>query len=235
MSTPDGAVTSAPSGLPGDDAGESAETRPFSQRLREATRAEHSGAESTGFITALMGGELEEIDYWRLLGQYLPLYEALEEATARAAADSPLVASFHDERLARAGAIRNDLRTRFATESPEVSGVVLTEPLEITRDYAERIRRAPEAALLAHHYLRYLGDLSGGQAIGALVARHYGIPREQLTMWDFSEIDAPKRVKDAYRARIDTITDPAAQEQYLGEAAEGYRLAGALFAALDRR
>jgi heme oxygenase len=210
-------------------------TAPFAQRLREATRAEHSDAESKGFITALMGGELGEVDYWRLLGQYLPLYDALEEAFAAAAARSELAAAFHDPRLARADAIRADLAARFDSADPVVDGVRLTAPLPATRAYAERIRGASVPALLAHHYLRYLGDLSGGQAIGALVARHYAVPREQLTMWDFSEIDAPKRVKDAYRARLDGITDPAVQEEFLAEAREGYRLAGALFAGLDPR
>ncbi|WP_152351685.1 biliverdin-producing heme oxygenase [Brachybacterium subflavum] len=208
---------------------------PFAQRLREATRAEHSDAESKGFITALMGGELGELDYWRLLGQYLPLYIALEEAIGEAAGRSELAASFHDERLARADAIRADLTARFGTVDPVVDGVRLAAPLAATLSYAERIRSASVPALLAHHYLRYLGDLSGGQAIGALVARHYAVPREQLTMWDFSEIDAPKRVKDAYRARLDAITDPAVQEEFLAEAREGYRLAGALFAGLDPR
>jgi heme oxygenase len=210
-------------------------TAPFSQRLREATRAEHSDAESKGFITALMGGELGELDYWRLLGQYLPLYDALEETFAAAAARSELAAAFHDPRLARADAIRADLAARFDSADPVVDGVRLTAPLPATRAYAERIRGASVPALLPHHYLRYLGDLSGGQAIGALVARHYAVPREQLTMWDFSEIDAPKRVKDAYRARLDGITDPAVQEEFLAEAREGYRLAGALFAGLDPR
>src|SRR5699024_12867952 len=77
-------------------------------------------------------------------------------------------------------------------------------------------------------------DLSGGQAIGALVARHYQVPREQLTMWDFSDIDAPKRVKDAYRAHLDEITDPAVREEFLAQTKLGYELAGELFTALER-
>ncbi|MGP9537660.1 biliverdin-producing heme oxygenase [Brachybacterium sp. AOP43-C2-M15] len=200
----------------------------FSALLREATRTEHSEAESRGFITRLMGGELTEEDYWRLLAQYLPVYEALEQAIEAAAASDALAASFHDPRLARAAAIRHDLAARFG-EGPEIDA-----PLPITERYARRIREATVPQLLAHHYLRYLGDLSGGQAIGALVARHYQVPREQLTMWDFSGIDAPKRVKDGYREQLDGITDPAVREEFLAETKLGYELAGELFAALDR-
>lgn len=207
---------------------------PFSQRLREETREEHSSAEGKGFISALMAGRLAELDYWRLLGQYLPLYEALEESIARAAAADDLAASFHDPRLARSSAIRSDLRSRFGSEEPVAEGIVITAPLPATARYAERIRSAFVPGLLAHHHLRYLGDLSGGQAIGALVARHYAVPREQLTMWDFSEIDAPKRVKDDYRERLDAISDPSVQEELLAEARIGYALAGELFGALDR-
>ncbi len=48
--------------------------------------------------------------------------------------------------------------------------------------------------LPARHCLRCLGDLSGGQAIGALVARHCRVPRGQLAMWDVSDIDRPEHV-----------------------------------------
>lgn len=201
---------------------------PFSAELREATREEHTAAESRGFITRLMGGELTEADYWRLLAQYLPLYEALEIAIEEAAAGDELAARFHDPRLARSAAIREDFAARFGDDFE------IDPPQPITARYARRIREASVPQLLAHHYLRYLGDLSGGQAIGALVARHYGVPREQLTMWDFSEIDAPKRVKDAYRAHLDEITDPAVREEFLDETKVGYELAGELFSALDR-
>lgn len=199
----------------------------FSTLLREATREEHSDAENKGFITRLMGGELLEEDYWRLLSQYLPVYVALEEAISAAAEHDALAAAFHDPRFARAAAIREDFARRFG----EHDGI--DAPLPVTQRYAVRIREASVPQLLAHHYLRYLGDLSGGQAIGALVARHYGVPREQLTMWDFSDIDAPKRVKDAYRAQLDEIVDPRVREDYLDEAKLGYQLAGGMFRALD--
>lgn len=202
--------------------------RPFSEVLREATREEHTAAETRGFITRLMGGELEERDYWRLLAQYLPVYQALEEAIAATAAQDELAAAFHDPRLARVAAIRADLAARFGQDAP------IDPPLPITEQYARRIRETSVPQLLAHHYLRYLGDLSGGQAIGALVARHYRVPAEQLTMWDFSDIDKPKRVKDEYRARLDGITDPRVREEFLAETKRGYELAGELFAALDR-
>ena len=59
--------------------------------------------------------------------------------------------------------------------------------------------------VIAHHYTRYLGDLSGGQAIGALMGRHYGIPASALTIWDFTELGKTKPYKDSYRLRLNDI------------------------------
>ncbi|MBV7411469.1 biliverdin-producing heme oxygenase [Dermabacteraceae bacterium TAE3-ERU27] len=196
----------------------------FSEIAREATRAEHEAAENETFIGQLMSGKRSEADYWRLLSQYLPIYAALDEAMDRATeSGGSIVERFHDPRFSRTAAIRAD----FAA-----SGAPIDPPLPVTERYARRILEAGPAALLAHHYLRYLGDLSGGQAIGALVARHYGVPKEQLAMWDFSDIESPKRIKDAYRIQLDSLTDPAQQEEFLAEARAGYLLAGELFSAL---
>ena len=88
---------------------------------------------------------------------------------------------------------------------------------------------------LAHHYLRYLGDLSGGQAIAALVARHYGIPAEALSMYRFTELPKPKIFKDSYRELLDNAPLTEEQRQALiDETVEGFRINASLFAQLGR-
>ena len=61
------------------------------------------------------------------------------------------------------------------------------------------------AYLLAHHYVRYLGDLSGGQVIARLVQRHYGVPDAGLHFYDFSLLGKAKVYKDAYRHQLDAV------------------------------
>ena len=51
---------------------------------------------------------------------------------------------------------------------------------------------------LAHHYARYLGDLSGGQAVAVLMARHYGATPEQLCFYDFAELGSVVDAKREY-------------------------------------
>ena len=89
---------------------------------------------------------------------------------------------------------------------------------------------------MAHHYTRYLGDLSGGQAIGRVLARAYELEQpEGVRFYDFEDIPKPKPYKDAYRARLDALPlgedDKAA---VLAEVKVAFDLNGALFAELSR-
>jgi heme oxygenase (biliverdin-producing, ferredoxin) len=207
----------------------------FSARLRHATQAEHARAESAEFISTLMEGTRSARDYALLLSQYRFIYSALEEECralrGRPEAEEPL-ADLLDPALERLPSIEADL----AGLVPAVGLDAVPGALPATREYAARIRAAAAedpARLVAHHYLRYLGDLSGGLAIGKLVSRHYGIAPEHLSMWTFHGIDKPKVYKDGYRTRLDAYAvDDARADALVDEAASGFALNRALFAEL---
>ncbi|RBP68167.1 heme oxygenase [Brevibacterium sanguinis] len=194
----------------------------FSARLREATATIHSDVENRGFVVDLMDGRLDARAYALLLTQYEVIYAELERRAAEFGAH-PVFAPFADDRLDRHARIVHDLdRLRAGLDDPDPPVV------EATGRYAERLRglRSPEA-LLAHHYTRYLGDLSGGLAIGALMARHYGIEAEALTMWDFAEIGKTKPFKDAYRRRLDALAGTGGDEEaVIAEALVAFELNG---------
>lgn len=196
----------------------------FSLRLRETTMAPHRNAESETFIVDLMAGRLDTAAYVALLEQYSAIYDALE-SQVHARVSEPVIAAFHDEHLERASAVAQDLDALSGTgrHAPRV--------LDATRALAERIASGlPAERLLAHHYLRYLGDLSGGLAIARLVARHYDIPPEALNMYSFPGIPKPKLFKDEYRAKLDSATlSDEQQNDFIDEAALGYRLNQAVF------
>lgn len=56
---------------------------------------------------------------------------------------------------------------------------------------------------MAHHYTRYLGDLSGGQAIGRVLDRAFDLQGDGLSFYQFPMRAKP--YKDAYRARLDGL------------------------------
>ena len=151
---------------------------------------------------------------------------------ARASGGGDLLADLLDPQLERLPSIEADL----ASLVPAVGLDTAPGALPATREYAARIRAAAAedpARLVAHHYLRYLGDLSGGLAIGKLVSRHYGIAQEHLSMWNFHGIEKPKVYKDHYRAKLDAYAvDDARADALVDEAASGFVLNRALFAEL---
>lgn len=205
-----------------------AETAPLdvAALVKAASADDHRTAETRGFITALMGGELTLDHYTRYLAQFAWVYEALESRGARAG--DPEV---FDPALARLAAIEADLDALGASDWRE------THPaLPATAAYAAHLRAiaGDDVRYLAHHYTRYLGDLSGGQAIAALVARHYGATPEQLTFYAFDlGADGPVRYKRKYRQSMNALAlEPAEVDRLVAEVRESFRLNGSIFEAL---
>ncbi|MDN5805896.1 MAG: biliverdin-producing heme oxygenase [Brevibacterium sp.] len=214
---------------------------PFSAQLKASTATIHDEVEHTSFMVDLMEGRLDVRAYSLLLTQYALIYAALESKT-REFADSPLVAPFHNSALFRTNRIHSDLeklgasaarqRPNAAPQALGDSGSTVTASAETYADHLNRLTR-PEQ-LIAHHYTRYLGDLSGGQAIGALMGRHYSVPADALTMWDFTKVGKTKPYKDAYRSRLDEIGANGGDEQLvIDETLTAFALNGRLLAELS--
>lgn len=107
------------------------------------------------------------------------------------------------------------------------------EIVPATRAYADALENLGAESiefLLAHHYVRYMGDLSGGQIIQRLVQRHYGIADEGLNFYTFPEIEKPKPYKDGYRNLMDTTDFTREQKDtILAHAADSFELNRAVF------
>lgn len=200
---------------------------PLSAALQRHTAAAHERAENSGFVSRLLGGESGPDELVALLAQSLPVYEALENAVARHTAD-PRIAPILDSRLDRAKSLRADLGVH------RLAGRHVPGPLPATEDYMAELENSADdpASLVGHHYVRYLGDLSGGQIIARLVRRHYGL-EDGLTFYDF-DIPKPKTYKDGYRAALDALPlDERGRRAALDAAVRAFELNSAVFAGLD--
>ncbi|WP_062516776.1 heme oxygenase (biliverdin-producing) [Demequina gelatinilytica] len=196
-------------------------------RLREATAPQHRDTENRSFITRLMGGELDLHAYVRYLAQYTYVYRALE-AREPQPGDPGFLA---DQALRRVPSMEADLAELGAGDWEAV-----LPALPATQAYVDHLRALDATDVpryVAHHYTRYLGDLSGGQAIAALVARHYGATEAQLGFYRFEAIDSPVRYKRAYREQLDALVlDPRQEAALIAEAQAAFDFNGAIFDAL---
>jgi heme oxygenase len=77
---------------------------------------------------------------------------------------------------------------------------------------------------IAHHYTRYLGDLSGGQFIAGAVARVYKLtPPNGVRFYDFSSLGDLTEFKERYRALLDTAPwDDDERNRIVGEIGIAY-------------
>ncbi|WP_282944410.1 heme oxygenase (biliverdin-producing) [Cellulomonas endometrii] len=211
--------------------GDAAETppSPLSLLLREGTRAEHEAAEGAAFVDDLLTGRLTVAAYVDLALQLRTVYVALEEV-ADDVRRTPEGAGVVFDELRRAPAIAADLEHLVGP-----GWRAQAAPLPATAAYAERIRAGGSSVgrYVAHSYTRYLGDLSGGQVIGRMVQRHYGVADAGVGFYAFPQIPKPKPFKDLYRERVDALgLTTAEREAVVEEARAAFRHNRALFAAL---
>lgn len=146
--------------------------QPLSLALRDGTSTLHRRVERTPFMQSLLAGRLERERYVLLLRSLQALYAALEGALAQYGA-APAVAAVHDPRLARRDTIEQDLAT---LHGPGWAEDLPVQPAALAAaQHLLRLGATQPALLVAHAYVRYLGDLSGGQLLQRIVARSYGL------------------------------------------------------------
>jgi heme oxygenase len=199
----------------------------LSTAMREGSMAEHQQAEDSAFMSELLGGRVNEQGYADYLLRLRTVYEAMEE-TVRAHSSDPVVAAVADPALERLAAIDADL-------DHWLPGGPRTVDSPAAAAYRSRVEAAGAwgGLLAAHHYTRYLGDLSGGQAIGRILDRTFGLDGRGVSFYDFPEIPKPKIYKDGYRARLDALgLDEDAVARVVEEVKVAFRLNQALFAEL---
>ena len=176
---------------------------PFSQALREGTWSDHSDSEGAGFMEGIMRGTATREDYVALVVQHFYMYEALEAVAADLAQD-PAVQPFLNEALIRMPALERDLEFLVGADWREQIAAV-----PAAAAYAARIREVGAegwaAGFVAHHYTRYLGDLSGGQMIARRVAKQHEFADTGAEFYDFSALGDLAEFKTGYRAALDAL------------------------------
>lgn len=202
----------------------------LSAAMKKGSAVEHDRAEGSSFMSALLDGRMDADGYIAYLQRLRLVYDALE-STATTLSDDPIAAPFIDPALNRLATIDADLAHWAPAGAPEFSS-----PAAIA--YAERITDTATwgGAFVAHHYTRYLGDLSGGQAIGRILDRTFDLGGNGIAFYAFDEIGKVKPYKDRYRDRLDTIGEAMSgddRDRLVDEVRFAFNCNQALFAELS--
>lgn len=202
---------------------------PLSVLVRTQTKEQHESAEDSPLMSELLSENITLTSHIALLEQLWFIYQALEEGAAQVMKNAPELVAFLDSKLNRLAALSESLE---AANGADWRANLVEH--EATRRYAADIRRAADTGdaprYLAHHYTRYLGDLSGGRAIGRNVQRHTGASDALVSFYNFAEIPKPKLFKDAYRENLDALDwDDEQRSAFLSAVGDAYLFNGELF------
>ncbi|MCF8570279.1 biliverdin-producing heme oxygenase [Gordonia sp. HY002] len=202
----------------------------LSAAMKKGSAVEHDQAEGSSFMAALLGGRMDADGYIAYLQRLRVVYAALE-STAATLTDDPIAAPVIDPALDRLAAIDADLAHWAPAGLPTFSSPAATA-------YADRITGTASwsGAFVAHHYTRYLGDLSGGQAIGRILDRTFDLDGGGIAFYAFDEVGKVKPYKDRYRDRLDAIGEAmseADRDRLVDEVRFAFTCNQALFAELS--
>lgn len=190
--------------------------------LRRRTQALHARAERSGVFADLLRGRGSREGYALLMRNLLPAYECMERELERRRG-APGAGALALPCLYRSARLAADLA---ALGGPGWRAALALLPAG--QRYADAVAASAAGGgerLLAHAYVRYLGDLSGGQLLKPLLSRSLGLDGRALTFYDFPEIGDVARFKAELRRSIDAAGERLADAQaVLAEAETAFRL-----------
>jgi len=200
----------------------------LAERLKTETRALHTSAERSVFMGTLLRARMERPAYCALLRNLHPLYAVLEPALRRHQQHS-LIAPFYLPALWRSSALERDLCTLHGAHWADELALQPAASAYVAR--LREVDASQPELLLAHAYVRYLGDLSGGQMLRDIVAK--SLSRDgsvAVAFYDFGDALATKALTQAFRAGLAAVAvDERQADALVNEAKLSFGLHQQLF------
>jgi len=181
-------------------------TSDLASRLREGTKQSHTVAENTAFMQCFLKGIVEKQSFRTLIANLYFIYSALEVELQRHTAH-PVVSIIWFPELHRQQNLEKDLIFYYGEDWREQ-----IVPSNSTNAYVARIHHIANtepALLVAHAYVRYMGDLSVGQSFRNMVRSAIELPADRGTaLYEFESLttaEARKAYKAKYRHALNSL------------------------------
>lgn len=198
----------------------------LASQLREGTKHSHTMAENTAYMKCFLKGIVEKEPFRQLLANLYFVYSTLEAELLRHQ-DHPVVGLIYFPELNRTNSLEKDLAFYYGDNwseeiAPSAAGII----------YVARIKEVSDsepALLVAHSYVRYMGDLSGGQALKNIVRSALNLPPDQGTNFHqfdaFPSVEARRGFKERYRDALNSLpVDNQLIEKIVAEANAAFAL-----------
>jgi heme oxygenase len=171
--------------------------------LRELTAESHTKAENTVFMRLLMAKALTPYEYMDYLTQFAIVYDGLEYAANRFG----ILQEF--DGIQRSDKIEADLE-----EANTVNGKRCFIRLPTTLYYNYLINLDDKEKVAAHFYVRFAGDMFGGQMLKSLVPStgrmydfEHNLPALRMKMREFAKPNLAEEANKAFGYTIDIVDE----------------------------
>eukprot|EP00924_Labyrinthula_sp_SR-Ha-C_P004549 snap_masked-scaffold_1-processed-gene-4.28-mRNA-1 protein AED:0.13 eAED:0.15 QI:0/-1/0/1/-1/1/1/0/216 len=210
----------------------------FSEILKDGSKGNHRDVGTTLVMKRLADRTLSKEEYKHLLARYYFIYNSLEAAVHKVMKTNELVKSFHFKELDRLDPLVADIKFFFGEnfEEDEVFAIARDSPAtKAWVDTIETVEKEDPDKLVAHMYVRYLGDLFGGQVIGEKVRKGLSVGDEGSNFYRFEQIKgSPMAMVKQFKVALDMIVDPKLQEIIIDETNKSYELQFDILSDVDR-
>lgn len=163
----------------------------------------HTEAETTGFINKILRGTAELPHYISFLKNLKPIYEAIE-SSSQWLESFPSLKPFLSDKIARSQTLAHDIEHLSALCKDPICPTIF----QSTQNYQSSVENAltkNHSAMLAHIYVRYLGDLNGGLILRRVLAKNLDLSASCLTFYSFPKIDDIADFKTHFRLTLNDI------------------------------
>jgi heme oxygenase len=210
-------------------------TVPLASMLHEGTMEVHQTVEKTPFMQAFFSGQIDIQLYREFLLRLYQVYGSLERLHA-SLQECPPLNWFYDQRLLRAPGLVADLEYYYGPRW-RAHGAALSAAARVYIKRLISLARGWPEGLIAHHYVRYLGDLSGGQMLKHLVQKAFApLPGAGVAFYEFPDIPDLRAFTAEYRTKLDALPiDMASARRIVDEANAAFWLNIQLVADLSRQ
>lgn len=198
----------------------------LASQLREGTKQSHTLAENTAYMKCFLKGIVEREPFRQLLANLYFVYSTLEAELLRHR-DHRVVGLIYFPELNRKVSLEQDLAFYYGDNWQEQ--ITPSEAGQVYVDRIKEISNREPALLVAHSYVRYMGDLSGGQALKNIVRSALSLPADRGTYFyqfdAFPSVEARRGFKGRYRDALNSLpVDHELIEKIVAEANAAFAL-----------
>jgi heme oxygenase len=172
--------------------------RSFVDQIKIATTELHRRAETSGVVQDIIQKRVTKLTYTLYLRNLQLIYTTLEARPAKISKGSQRTAPLLNEMLRRGKPIEEDLK--IICRSQNWRKLPVMESSKAYQKHIDDIKRDNPIALLGHIYVRYLGDLNGGQVLERLLKQCLNISDEAYNFYRYPAILNLPSFRADYRA-----------------------------------